>query len=94
MICEKCLKERKRYLKGRDICQACYRAELSNYSYLDYKTDIRKLSEKKQAVCKMAVEEGKDSKTIAKAVGYNVQIVRKIIHDNLKRVDVDGNEIQ
>lgn len=93
MKCEKCGKEKARYIKGRDICQSCYRAELGEYSFWDYKSGEKKLSKNAMVVCQMIVEQGKSCKEIASLLKLNLQTVQKIKRENLKRVNVNGNEL-
>lgn len=94
IICEECGRLRERYLKGREICQRCYRVEIDRYSFRDYKEGLEKIEKKKhREICREYVEGGKSSKEIAEERGMNWEYVRRIIKKNCVRCDVNGERL-
>lgn len=88
MTCEKCGKERARFIKGRDICQKCYREEKRVYFLMGKKIEPKNESHKKIVEKR---ESGKSCREIAQEMGMNEVYVRRIVHEYMERVDQNGN---
>lgn len=88
--CQYCGKNRVRYIKGKNVCQRCYREMLDRYSLFDYREG--EMTEMQKKICDKIINGERNVKRISKALGCSEIYVYQTMEKKLKRIDTDGNE--
>ena len=91
--CPKCGKFLTPYIKTSDLCQSCYRKLLEEYSYYDYKPNVKKPKPKSKAykILQCVVNDRLSTEEISKLTNSNLVYVRLMIHRYLYKCDINGN---